>query len=561
MKKSVNAFIILLFLSALQINAEEPIKRYLLVVGANDGGRERITLKYAVSDAASFRDVLINLGGVSEKDAFAVYNPDKRNFYSAMNKLKTQIDNDKDRYRKRELFFYYSGHSDETGILLGNEKVTYKDLKDSITEFDVDVRIAILDSCSSGAFTRTKGGEMKPAFLVDSSYDMKGNAFMTSSSADEASQESDRIRGSFFTHYVLAGMRGAADVSQDKKITLNEVYQFAYNSTLARTQTTSAGPQHPNYHIEMIGTGDVVLTDINKSNSKLLVENSIEGKLLIADLQGRPVAEFNKSYGQEVSLGIPSGTYNVTNNRYNNTVESAKITVPSSSSYTLAQSDFSGTSTEQTRSRGSYDEPEFFNEIDERMNYLLGPDDSGGGEYLFRRGDLNFSGYGGPATIITGIANEPGVFTGGKGGMILNDTFVFGGGGYGMVNPLQTSAYTGDQVQIPDTHTYVGLGFGGFLFEYYFMPKNLVTYSVGGLIGGGGLTFIDNLDSENSNNTDTQSFFAMYPSANAYINVTRFFRIGAGVGYLFFGGIDSEYVSDSDFNGVTLNLVFQFGWF
>ena len=55
------------------------------------------------------------------------------------------------------------------------------------------VRVVILDSCSSGSLTRTKGGSAKPAFRYDASFDMEGHAYITSSSAEEAAQESDRI--------------------------------------------------------------------------------------------------------------------------------------------------------------------------------------------------------------------------------------------------------------------------------------------------------------------------------------------------------------------------------
>ena len=84
---------------------------------------------------------------------------------------------------------------------------------------------------------------------------MQGYAFLTSSSENEAAQESERLRGSFFTHALLTGLRGAADVSGDGKVTLNEAYQFAFNETLVQTTPTQAGAQHPAYDIKMAGTG------------------------------------------------------------------------------------------------------------------------------------------------------------------------------------------------------------------------------------------------------------------------------------------------------------------
>lgn len=559
--------LLVLFVSV-QAFSQNQIRRYALVVGANNGGSERVLLKYAVSDAAEFRKVMVELGGVEEDSAFVLYNPDKRNFYSALNKMYNKIKEEKGDYRKTELFFYYSGHSDATGILLGEEKISYKELKEDIKKFDVDVRIAILDSCSSGAFTRTKGGTVQPSFFVDSSYDMKGNAFMTSSSANEASQESDRLKGSFFTHYIVSGMRGAADVSQDKKITLNEVYQFAYNSTLSRTQKTTGGPQHPNYHIEMIGTGDVVMTDVNRGSSRLIVGDSVEGKIYVRDQNERLVAEFNKSYGQEMVIALGAGTYTVINNSYDDLVSEAEISLGSDESYTLDENHFSKGRRESTRERGTVIENEgsdqnsrndFFERMESNLDNLF-DEDSGGGEYLLRSGHMTFSGYGGPSVMFGRINDQTAVYVGGKGGVIINNSFVLGAGGYGLVAPLKTETLTGNQ-QVPDDDRYTFLGFGGFLCEYYLFPKKLVTYSAGLLIGGGSLYYADSEAEEDYADESGTTFFATHPELCVLVNFARFFRMGAGVGYLYTKGIHDDYYYSGDINSLTFNIEFQFGWF
>ena len=76
---------------------------------------------------------------------------------------------------------------------------------------------------------------------MDASSDMRGHAFLTSSAADERAQESDRIAASYFTYYLVSGLRGAADINPDKRVTLQEAYQFASQETLARTERSQAG--------------------------------------------------------------------------------------------------------------------------------------------------------------------------------------------------------------------------------------------------------------------------------------------------------------------------------
>ena len=41
-----------------------PIRRFAIIVGSNDGGRERVKLQYAASDAGSFSRVMETMGGL-----------------------------------------------------------------------------------------------------------------------------------------------------------------------------------------------------------------------------------------------------------------------------------------------------------------------------------------------------------------------------------------------------------------------------------------------------------------------------------------------------------------
>ena len=143
---------------------------------------------------------------------------------------------------RRELLVYYSGHSDEDGLMVGRDRVGYDELRARVQRAPAELRVVILDSCASGAFTRRKGGVKRAPFLMDASTDMRGHAFLTSSAADERAQESDRISASYFTYYLVSGLRGAADVNQDQRVTLQEAYQFASQETLARTERSQAGP-------------------------------------------------------------------------------------------------------------------------------------------------------------------------------------------------------------------------------------------------------------------------------------------------------------------------------
>ncbi len=222
--------------------ADGPTRRFAVVAGASLGGAGRTPLRYAASDARDVARVLRRLGGVALDDLVLVEEPDADRLRAALVTVAAEADRAHRAGRRVELFVYYSGHSDEEGLLLGTSRLAYADLRHELDRVPADVRVAILDSCASGAITRAKGGVHRPPFLLDESSRVSGHAFLTSSAADEMAQESDRLRASFFTHALLTGLRGAADASADGVVTLNEAYQFAFRETLAGTEALAGGP-------------------------------------------------------------------------------------------------------------------------------------------------------------------------------------------------------------------------------------------------------------------------------------------------------------------------------
>ena len=289
----------------------EPLRRFALVIGSNSGGGVREQLRYAGHDAASVAEVLRQLGGVSDVDLSLLREPDSKAVDGAFDRLAKRVHDERLKGQRVELVVYYSGHADETGILIGGAHYDYGRLRQRIRDVPADVRIAIVDSCASGSFTRIKGGAHKPPFLHDTSNQVEGFAFLSSSSADEDAQESDKIGASFFTYYFTIGLRGVADRNHDGKITLTEAYQYAYEQTLARTQNTVHGPQHPAYDMQLSGTGDVVITDLRSTESTLVLPAALKGHITILDKTGRVVIELTKDAGDPLSLGLPNETYTI----------------------------------------------------------------------------------------------------------------------------------------------------------------------------------------------------------------------------------------------------------
>ncbi|HEY5952034.1 MAG TPA: caspase family protein [Kofleriaceae bacterium] len=288
------------------------LRRYALVIGSNTGGGSgRDKLRYAGHDADTVADVLQQLGGVSKPDLSLLSEPNGGTLDREFDALSKRVRSERKPGQRVELVVYYSGHSDESGILLGGARYDYARLRERIRSVPADVHIAIVDSCASGSFTRAKGGVKVAPFLHDTSNQVEGFAFLSSSSADEDAQESDRIGASFFTYFLVTALRGAADRNRDGMITLTEAYQFSYEHTLGRTQNTTHGPQHPAYDMHLSGTGDVVITDLRSTDSALVLPAALKGRVTIVDENGRVAVELTKDAGEPLSIALPNDSYTV----------------------------------------------------------------------------------------------------------------------------------------------------------------------------------------------------------------------------------------------------------
>ncbi len=240
----------------------QALRRFAIVAGNDDGGGDTRALLYAGADARKVHDILTRLGGVRAEDATLLVGASSSQLLNAIVSVEARAADAARRGEKTALFFYYSGHAKDGALRLGETRIPIDGFKSRIAASQFDVRVAILDSCRSGALTRIKGARKLPAFEIqsDNSKNAKGVVILTSSTSDEDSQESDAIGGSYFSHHLASGMLGGADRSGDGRVTLFEAYAYAYDRTVADTAESAAGAQHPTFSYDLAGNGDLVLT-------------------------------------------------------------------------------------------------------------------------------------------------------------------------------------------------------------------------------------------------------------------------------------------------------------
>ena len=144
------------------------------------------------------------------------------------------------------LVLYFSGHGvrDELGSLYLAVKNTFRHrlrstaiksdyIREAMDQSRSRRQVLILDCCNSGAFERgTKaatGASVGIASAFEAGY---GRIILTASDSTQYAWEGDKVIGetdnSLFTHFLVQGLQGEADLDGDGQITVDELYDYAY---------------------------------------------------------------------------------------------------------------------------------------------------------------------------------------------------------------------------------------------------------------------------------------------------------------------------------------------
>ncbi|MFP2962616.1 caspase domain-containing protein [Myxococcus sp. 1LA] len=303
-----------------------PPRRYALLIGANQGLSTDEPLRFADADARRMFTLFRDAGGLLPEDSQVVLGADAGRVKAALGTLRERMA--RDATPGDQLLVYVSSHADGESLHLSGTRLPVKDLVAFMEASPVGVAVMFIDSCRSGAATRVKGLEPVEERLVQwATPAIKGRVIVTSSSADEASQEADDLQGSFFTHHLLAGLRGAGDLNRDGRVTLQESYAYAYGRTVESTLLTRAGTQHPNFHFDLKGQGELVLTEPVLAPSRLLITVPEPGEWVVASEQdGMVMGVFSKGSGP-VMLALPPGGYRLRSRREDAWLE-MRVAVP-----------------------------------------------------------------------------------------------------------------------------------------------------------------------------------------------------------------------------------------
>lgn len=316
------------------------VRRLALLIANSRGGAGTAALRYARQDAEKLGAVLLELGGYLEADLHFLFDADADQARRALGEVEARLARAKAEGAQTSLLVYYSGHARDGALRLGDSRWPMVELRGALSRSAADVRLGVIDACQSGAITRLKGGRPGPSFLFDAQdgQPARGLVLISSSSDDESSQESDEIGGSYFTHYLTSGLRGDADESGDRRITLGEVYSYAYNKTIQETVTTRSGVQHPTYSYDLQGSGNLILTDLSMGRSAVVFPAHLAGDYLIFDrVREQVAAEIHKVSGQPRRIALAPGDY-VIKRRLPDHLRLAQFALADRADYTVDES-------------------------------------------------------------------------------------------------------------------------------------------------------------------------------------------------------------------------------
>ena len=314
-------FLLLVFLLSVIPEARGMDRRYALVVVNQQGWKQDPLLKYAIKgDALPLAKVLKKLG-------FQV----KTLVNASPQTLRTMLKQLEKRFQRRPkistFLFYYSGHADQHRLHMGPDvknALTYKEFISTFRLLQTKRKFAIFDACFSGELIRMFGSLKQYQQLLKKGQ-VKGVSRRTSinisklSLPNQGQEEGLRIiassllmswelhqyKASVFTHHMLKGLKGSADLDKDGKISVDELFDYTSREVkkvtgqkpqqLVMTRRTIPYALAPAYRSRLrLGSDLVGKLEVSASNFLWTYHKRQRGPLTIDMVDGKGLITLSK---------------------------------------------------------------------------------------------------------------------------------------------------------------------------------------------------------------------------------------------------------------------------
>lgn len=265
---------------------------WALVIGVNDY-QYWPRLSYAVNDAQSVEEILINQFGFKEDNVFTLYNEDANR--ENITEHLANVLSDPSRVKPNDrVFVFYAGHG-MTRVLPSGRNLGYiipfdaeldnyhsrsismthlRDFSDMIPAKHV---YFVMDSCYSGiALTRSGGRQARSSYL-DEIASRHARQILTAGGADQEVADGGPQGHSIFTWSLLQGLKGEADLDDNNIITASELGSYVSPVVSENSAQTPAfgnlvGSQGGEFLFELapVNLSDASLSEAERLRAQLL---------------------------------------------------------------------------------------------------------------------------------------------------------------------------------------------------------------------------------------------------------------------------------------------------
>ena len=168
----------------------------------------------------------------------------------------------------------------------------------------------------------------------------------------------------------------------------------------------------------------------------------------------------------------------------------------------------------------------------------------------------SYGGYGGPLIKVSQINNDWGMIIGGKGGVVINRKFAFGGIGQSI---SRDNNFIGDNLN-GDKQSSLSFIYaaGGIFFEYIFNLESPIHISIPLNLMAGGISVND---VTGNTKVESSANFIIEPGINLEFNLSKHFISAINLSYRQVFGTSLVNIHNQDISGVSMGLIFKFGDF
>jgi uncharacterized caspase-like protein len=247
-------------------------ERWAVVIGAGRYEDPAIPrLRYTVADAEAMHEFLTGPGGFPPDHVLLLTDRTERK--PTLRNLKWALGTFLARSARKDdsVFVFFAGHGapevdprglERDGIAkylvpvdadlddLYATALPMDELSTIFTRIEAERIVVLLDACYSGGAggrtflaKRTRATNLDDLFLERLTR-AKGRAIVSAARPNEVSLELADLGHGLFTHYVLEGLKGAADSNGDAIVTVQELYEYVEREVAQRSRAVG-GSQHP----------------------------------------------------------------------------------------------------------------------------------------------------------------------------------------------------------------------------------------------------------------------------------------------------------------------------